>query len=417
MKVIATIARLRSAVASDRATWIRVPLATFLISRFAVLLTAYLGFVILDTKPAKTPSGEAVYHVARDSVLIDMGSRYDSSFYLWIAKLGYVDAEQDVRRAAFFPAYPLLIRGVAQVFSSSPSIRSLAIAGMVVSNLSLLVALILLFALTRLELGNDAAARRTILYIAIFPSAFFFSCVYTESTFLMFCVGALYAARRQHWLIAGLLAAAASATRVTGILMWGVLGLVWLRRHGWTLGRFYSGEAWRGVGRGLLTDWRSALCLLIPPLGLVAFCWHQAAVYGDPFAFKTVQALWKRDLVGPLEVLRRDLLPVLGQRFLKGELCWQTACNSACLLGGLALAPFVWRRLGAEYALFCLLSLLLPAMSSTMSLMRYVLVLFPLFMVLGQWGRREVFDRVWVVSSCVLLSLFTVCSVLWVFVA
>jgi len=417
MKATAMIARIRSAIASDRATWIRVPLATFLVSRLAVVFAAYLGFVILDTGAAKTPSGEPTYHVAPDNVFLDVWARYDSGFYLWIAKTGYTTGDNARSRAAFFPAYPLLMRGTAMVVSDATSIRGLALAGVIVSNLSFLVALILLFALTRHELGDDAAAGRTILYLAVFPTAFFFSCVYSESTFLMFCVGALYAARRKHWLIAGLLACAASATRVTGIIMWGVLGLAWLRQHGWTLGRFHRGEAWRAVGRALRADWRSAVCLLIPPLGLAGFSWHLATVCGDAFAFKSVQSLWGRDQVGTLAVLRRELLPVFGQSFLLGQIWWQVLFDSLCLLGGLVLVPWVWRRLGAEYGLFCLLSLLLPSFSATQSMMRYVIVLFPLFMVLGRWGKTTGFDRAWVVICSVLLGLFTTCYAIWFFVA
>ena len=79
------------------------------------------------------------------------------------------------------------------------------IAGAVVSTACFGVALVVLHRLTELELGPEAA-RWAIWALALFPMSFFFSAVYTESLFLAASVGAIYAARRGSWALAGLAA-------------------------------------------------------------------------------------------------------------------------------------------------------------------------------------------------------------------
>ena len=66
---------------------------------------------------------------------------------------------------------------------------------------------------------QEDAARRTVVLIAFFPAAVFFSAAYTESLFLALSVGVLLAARRERWALAGALGALAAATRSMGVLL------------------------------------------------------------------------------------------------------------------------------------------------------------------------------------------------------
>jgi len=77
----------------------------------------------------------------------------------------------------------------------------------------------------------------------------------------------------------------------------------------------------------------------------------------------------------------------------------------------------IWRRLGASYALYCIISIVIPSTSGTGSLSRYALVVFPVFMMLGYWGRRQWLDRLLVITFSVLLGVFTTMFVNWIFVA
>ena len=120
-------------------------------------------------------------------------ARWDSVWYLTIAKSGYAD---NLRRMAFFPVYPGLIH-IVGFFT-----RSDLVAGVLISLVAFAVALALLHRLVLLDFGEDVA-ETTVMLIAFCPVAFFFSAVYTESLFLALSVGAIYAARRERWLARG----------------------------------------------------------------------------------------------------------------------------------------------------------------------------------------------------------------------
>jgi len=76
------------------------------------------------------------------------------------------------------------------------------VAGVLVSLGSFFVALVVLYRLTRLELGEDLAPGRLML-IAFSPMAFFFSAVYSEGLFLALSVGCIWQARIGRWMWAG----------------------------------------------------------------------------------------------------------------------------------------------------------------------------------------------------------------------
>jgi hypothetical protein len=141
--------------------------------------------------------------------------RHDALWFLRIAADGY---RADDGSGAFFPLYPLLTRAVGTALGGH-----WLLGAYVVSNVALVVALTVLYRLTEREL-SDLAARRTVLYLAVFPTAFFLYAPYTESLFLALVLGSLYAARRSAWLLAGGLGALAALTRSTGLLL--VLPLV-----------------------------------------------------------------------------------------------------------------------------------------------------------------------------------------------
>ena len=85
--------------------------------------------------------------------------------------------------------------------------------------------MVVLYRLAALDLPRRRA-ERAVLLTAIFPFAFFFGAVYTESTFLLFTLLAFYGFRTRHWALGGVAGAIATATRVTGIMMWPALAWI-----------------------------------------------------------------------------------------------------------------------------------------------------------------------------------------------
>ncbi len=136
--------------------------------------------------------------------------REDALWFLRIATIGY---RPDDGSAAFFPLYPMLTRVVSWLTGGHP-----VFAALLVSNLAFLGALLVLYRLTA-RTFSDGVARRTIVYVAIFPTAFFFLAPYAESLFLLLSVAAFWFARDDRWWLAALAGAAAALTRSVGVLI------------------------------------------------------------------------------------------------------------------------------------------------------------------------------------------------------
>ena len=292
-------------------------------------------------------------------------ARWDSVWYLAIANDGY--PRDDVRRAAFFPLYPLLLRA-ANALVGRP-----VVAGALVSLACFAVALVLLHRLTALELGRPAA-RATVWALALFPGAVFFSAVYSEALYLALSVGCVYAARTGRWAWAGAAGALGAATRSAGVLLVIPLALLWLER-----------------ADGRRRTLRDAAWIALVPLGLVGFCAALALGGGDATAPLRAQAIWMRHFAGPFAGVWDGTTAAWGGLQRLGD----PASRANVVLYGFLLAALpavvgAVRRLPPAYGAYVLCALALPLSypvgpQPLMSLPRFLGVLFPLFMWLGAW--------------------------------
>ncbi len=384
--------------------WLLYPLLAFGISRVLIFGAGMLADTMLPT--------EAEHWVADpNSHFLSMWAKWDSQYYLDIAEDGYWYVPGEQSNVAFFPMYPLLIRVLA------PAVKgNMVLAGFIISNVALLSSLIFLYLLSELEMDGDAAAaRRTVFYLALFPTAFFFSAVYTESLFLLLTLATMYFARKRWWLFASLAGMLAAATRNLGVLMWLLVMWEWLRAQGWRIRSAKTAQSWLDLRSGLWLRWIEIAIIALIPLGLFMYMYFLGKNFERPFAFIETQSAWGRQNIGPLAVIRQNIGLLISSDVNRG---WFTVFwNISALLSFLTLVPFVWRRLGGGYGLFMLICLLVPATSAVGSIIRYVLPLFPAFILLGRWGRREWLDRALTGGFALGLGLFTAIFVNWIFVA
>jgi hypothetical protein len=347
-------------------------------------------------------------HALADPLLAPL-ARWDAVWYLRVADSGYGESEA---RAAFFPLYPLLVRGLAEPFGASPA--ALLAAAYVVALGAFMGALALLYRLASLELGR-ALARPTLLLLAVFPAALYFGAPYAESLFLALSVGAFYAARTERWAWAGICAAAAAATRNSGVLLMLPLLILW----------------WGSRDRRP----RDAAWVFLAALGLGAYALYLGLAEGDALRFLHAHEAWYRELSWPLAGAWQGLgAAVDGVRQLASgqrEVVYFTeavgdpyriaAINLtlfASLVFGVAACIGVFRRLPLAYGVWVAVSLLLPLSEPVrpqplMSLPRFLAVLFPIFMWLAVWcEERRATDRV-VAVSALGLGLFTAQFASW----
>ena len=188
--------------------------------------------------------------------------------------------------SAFFPLYPLAIAGVNVVLGSP------LVAGIAISLASFAVALYLLHRLVTIELGGEHA-RTSVMVMAFFPTALFFSMVYPEALLLALTIGAVYSARTGHWARAGILGALASATHNSGVLVAIPIALLYL----------YGPRADRDPpSPDSIAWWRprhlprlSFLWLLLVPLGLVAFLAYMQVEFNDALRpLRLNETIWHR---------------------------------------------------------------------------------------------------------------------------
>jgi Gpi18-like mannosyltransferase len=148
--------------------------------------------------------------VVRHHGPLTLWNQLDTQWYIGIARHGYHWSINGKPALAFFPLYPLLISLCTHLGLDA------LVAGLVISNVAFLGALVYLYHLVAAEWG-DTIAVRSVWLIALFPTALFCFAPYTESLFLLTAAGALYHGRRGQWWRAGLLAGACVATRSSGL--------------------------------------------------------------------------------------------------------------------------------------------------------------------------------------------------------
>lgn len=405
-KAKVVLSHVHGIVNQPRYYWLTRVLLVFLVTRFIVLMGAYLAEIAIPGVDS-----DAFYHVDPSNIFLDVWARWDSAFYLSIIQNGYWFQPGYQSSVAFFPLYPLMI-GILE-----PIAGSYLAAGLFASNLCLLGALIFLYRLTELEFNDSGTATRTVFYIAAFPTAFFFNAVYTESTFLLFAVGSMYFARKQLWAWAALMGMLCSASRIVGIVTWGVVGLEWLRYHGWTLTTLHRKQTWENLLKALRTDYLNLAVICMIPLGLFSYMYFLNHVFDDPVAFSTTQSAWGRQTVGPFTIISRDTQALFTGNIWTGQIWYHIALDLAAFFAIVAVSIPIWRRLGASYALYSLLCVLVPISSGTQSISRYTLVIFPFFMLLGWWGRFQTIDRTLTIGFSVFLGILTTVFVNWIFIA
>ncbi|HET8645393.1 MAG TPA: mannosyltransferase family protein, partial [Vicinamibacteria bacterium] len=280
--------------------------------------------------------------------------------YLRIAREGYSQQHLSV----FLPFYPLLVRA-ATVPLRQPVAAALAV--------SLLAHLGAAWCLARLLLLDHPpeVVERAVLFLAVFPAALFAGAPYTESTFLFLVTAALLCFRRRRMVLAGVLASLAVCTRLPGLAL--VAGLA----------------AESLFGRHRPARLRTVLFpLAFPLLGVAVYLLINARVFGDPFFFLDVQRhSFYRSFALPFPAAAGAL-----SRAWSGP--WPTNLTAGIdEVVGAALAVaatvYAFRRMRVGDAVYCLGATLMFTCSTFWSSnLRYCFVLFPLYVMLAQAGRR-----------------------------
>jgi hypothetical protein len=345
----------------------------FVGTRVLLVLVTYIGFILIPVPPHVYPVS-----AVNISALLTSWNHWDAANFTRIAQYGY----QTIYDTAFFPLFPLLIKGVAFLFGNKGYIA----IGMILSNLALLGALFVLYQIAADILGEQIG-RRTLLYLCIFPTAFFFFAAYNESLFLFLTASSFLAMRRQKWWLAAVLGFFAALTRTAGVLLViPFLYELWISRESIITSN-------QNAFHKILSMFSRALPLLIIPLGTLIYCFYCWKVFHNPLAFAAVQSHWDRHTtwpwVGILSSLRELLLIQPFGSFFEVHLLLDLAAT----ISFIALAILGWRKLRMSYNIWIVLllffMLISPAIAQhdvLVSNQRFVLEMFPAFITLAVLG-------------------------------
>jgi hypothetical protein len=374
------------------------------------------------------------------NALLGVWQRFDSIWYTKIAMQGYAQGDGTT---VFFPLYPLLMRLVGDLLFGN-----YLLGGIIVSNVAYFLALVYLYKLTRLEFDSQVAVRATV-YLSVFPTAFFLLGVYTESPFLLFAVSAFYYARKSNWLAASVAGLLAALTKQLGLLL--LLPLLYeyldnVRFQAKCHCEERSDEAISGPRRrGLLRSLRSlamtnvmfrsvrlnVLLLALIPIGTLAFLLFRHFYIGEPFLAETYRVRWGVNASWPwgniadslAAIFNTGRFPALNPEDTLLRRIFYNSFDLACVGLFLWLTVVSFRRLRLGYGLYMASVLFVALMQNfrppypIAALPRYVLVLFPGFMVLGSMVRNKTLHWAMIYLSTMLLSLFTAMFATWRVVA
>lgn len=328
----------------------------------------------------------------RHEKLAEIFAAWDSGWYFDIASRGYYFNADGQSSVAFFPLYPMLMRTAAWPFGGGE--KAIWTGGIIVSCAAFALSLLALHRLTQHLCGDREAARRAVLYLALFPFSFFFTRVYAEAVFLLTSVLAVSRAYEGRWWHAGLWGALATLTRPNGILIGLPLGLLALGRR----------PAPRGLARRFAT-------LLPVPVALAGYCAYVYTLSGDPLAWLSAQAHWGYSLGHPpweqlLKMLARIVKYGFHDYFFVSKMAAFDLFHGATALIFLALVPLICKRLGIALGAYVLVSLLVPLSSNSLvGIGRYAAVLFPAFMLVGSFKSPRLHEGILVCAS-LFLALF-----------
>ncbi len=307
--------------------------------------------------------------------------RWDSRWFIRAARFGWPNqlphhhGHVAPNTIAFLPLFPLNIRWLSHLTG-----LSLLGAGVLITSVSGLTAMIAVWMLIRAYTDQGSADRGTLL-LAMFPGSFVLSMIYSEGLVITFVAFGILALMRRRWLLAGVLGMLATAT--TPIALAFEISCLWC--------------AYREV-RGT-RNWRALLAPVLTPIGFLAYQAWLWVHTGSPSAWRlTERGGWKSY---PSIVYAAHTVGI----FLRNPIA--TNKTDDLLYVGTVITVIgavvaIRSRLPMPMLLYGLVAAGMAFMSAPVGLRpRFIFLAFPLIIAVGTWLRGRAY--VWVLASSMAL--------------
>lgn len=346
----------------------------FLAWRILLFAVSYFAPSILPANFGKSfPYWEELLAQSQLPHFIWSFGNFDGVHYLGIAKNAYAYQYTQV----FFPLYPILIKLVSYL-----TLGNLIIAALFISNLAFLAGLLIFYRLL-LQTQGEKTAYWACIFLLVFPTSFYFGAVYTEGLFFLMAVASFYLAYRKKIWQAAVIGAFSSATRLIGLFL--TPFLVMPKKP------------------------KTYLYALIVPLGFLAYVLYLKVQFNSPFYFLSAQSVFGQER----ETTTVILLPQVVFRYLKIILTTEglpqitAVFELASTLLALMLLLVAFIKINRRWAAFGLAAVIIPTLTGTFASMpRYILVAFPIYIVLAH-VKSTAIKIVLLFASSALLIYFT----------
>ncbi len=281
---------------------------------------------------------------------------------------------------AFFPMLPKLIAGLTDLTGINP-----AAAGLILTNIFLLLAIIYIYKLVALDSDTNTAMKVPLLLL-VFPGSFFFGMVYTESLFLLFSVLCFYYFRKEKFLLVFIFGLLLALTRNLGVLI--------------CIPLFYA----------YLTQYRkikpSILALSGAPIGLAAWMTYLYITTGEFFKFVTAQSFFFRETSPNIFKNFWTNLVETSHNYVSPTNVIEIA---SVLFAVTLIILAIVKKERKEYLIWSVLLLLVPLTQNLYdSINRYVIVIFPLFIYLAKYLKSEAMVNIYYLLAMAGFSISTI---------
>ncbi len=338
------------------------------------LLLFGLGAFFVPIAPMEPPLGLVLLrdidprHWGPSFFLFGPWQRWDTNWYIEIAQNGYAVGNGTTN---FPPLYPFLVGFLGRVLFDQ-----YMLAAMLVSNLAYIVTLVYFYRLTN-RLFPAETSRRAVLFLTTFPSAFFLAAAYTESLYLALVLAAFYYAEEGRWKPVGWLVALACITRLQGIVVVVPLAYIYMQQRNFN---------WRKIDR-------YGVALAAAPSTLLVYMLYVYITLGDYNFSNHLQVVWHIKFVMPWESFFGGLFGFFDLNNARSLV--YNALDLILLVIFICLT-IIWaqRKLPVAYLIYSILSLtVFMTRQGTdgffwMSMNRYLLAVFPAFMLAGAIAPR-----------------------------
>lgn len=385
-------------------------LSFFLVWRAGLCAVGALSQKILPYEPS-FPYADAILAVFGLPQRLFSWGNFDGVHYLTIVDQGYHGAEYI---QAFFPLFPILIKIVNTFINNS------LISALIVSNISFILFLYVWFQFIA-KRYSEKFAKLSTLVLLLFPTSFFFVAIYNESLFMLLVILSFWLTEEKKYYQAALFIMLATATRIVGIFLIPALiyeivfGNIKTKKLFLTKIDRIKIEAGKlsNPNMKILAKWnnwlRPVLAISEGSIGLIAFMVYLFYEFGDPLYFFHVQSEFgggvrqEAFITYPQVVFRYLKILLTARPFDLKYISYVRELVVSTF--GLGVLLYSFKKVRPSYWIFAVLAFLLPTLTGTFSSMpRYILVSFPIFIVLASWTEKHTwFKYLWIAYSITLL--------------